>query len=418
MVKSKALRKFLVPFGIFLVLVTVAIIKKMRTVAAGEGTTVVLCHVPPGNPENAHTIEVGESAVEAHLEHGDYLGECEGDDGNDDGDDDGGAENVTLCHVPPGNPENAHTIEVGAAAVDAHIEHGDYLGECEAGEGNGDDDGGAENVTLCHIPPGNPENAHTIEVGAAAVAAHLAHGDVLGACEGDEGGGSNAVTICHIPSANPENAHTIEVPASAVPAHLAHGDTLGECPEEGDEAGGDSGGDDDGDEGDDGAAGEDGDDGDDGDDGGDGDDDGDDGGDGNDGDGGDGNEGDEGDEGDDGDDGDDDGDDGDDGDDDGDDGGDDGGDGGELTGALAEDSGDEKTSRPDADDGDTSTQQALGGDGDKNSLFIQMQPGATGAFDGNIDGELNICGYITPVSFTMMFAGLLLMRVGTGRRRF
>ena len=37
-------------------------------------------------------------------------------------------------------------------------------------------------VTLCHIPPGNPANAQTIEVNQAAVPAHLAHGDSLGAC--------------------------------------------------------------------------------------------------------------------------------------------------------------------------------------------------------------------------------------------
>lgn len=50
-----------------------------------------VCHIPPGNPENAHTIRIGESAVEAHLAHGDYRGECDGrelngDDGNDDPD--------------------------------------------------------------------------------------------------------------------------------------------------------------------------------------------------------------------------------------------------------------------------------------------------------------------------------------------
>jgi hypothetical protein len=37
------------------------------------------------------------------------------------------------------------------------------------------------------------------------------------------------VDICHIPPGNPANAHTINVSVNAIPAHLAHGDTLGEC---------------------------------------------------------------------------------------------------------------------------------------------------------------------------------------------
>ena len=37
---------------------------------------VAICHAPPGNPANSHTISVGENAVQAHLNHGDYLGEC------------------------------------------------------------------------------------------------------------------------------------------------------------------------------------------------------------------------------------------------------------------------------------------------------------------------------------------------------
>jgi len=38
---------------------------------------VKVCHIPPGNPTNAHTICIGKSAVVAHLgNHGDYLGEC------------------------------------------------------------------------------------------------------------------------------------------------------------------------------------------------------------------------------------------------------------------------------------------------------------------------------------------------------
>jgi hypothetical protein len=34
---------------------------------------------------------------------------------------------VTICHVPPGNPANAHSITVGAPAVPAHLAHGDPL---------------------------------------------------------------------------------------------------------------------------------------------------------------------------------------------------------------------------------------------------------------------------------------------------
>jgi hypothetical protein len=51
---------------------------------------------------------------------------------------------VTICHVPPGNPDNQHTISVGASAVAAHLAHGDYLGECKDdgnGNGNGNGDG-------------------------------------------------------------------------------------------------------------------------------------------------------------------------------------------------------------------------------------------------------------------------------------
>ena len=39
---------------------------------------------------------------------------------------------VTICHIPPGNPGNAHTITVGAPAVRAHAAHGDFVeGSCD-----------------------------------------------------------------------------------------------------------------------------------------------------------------------------------------------------------------------------------------------------------------------------------------------
>jgi hypothetical protein len=45
---------------------------------------------------------------------------------------------ITICHVPPGNPANAHTLVVGASAWNGHRHHkGDHLGACE-----GESDGG------------------------------------------------------------------------------------------------------------------------------------------------------------------------------------------------------------------------------------------------------------------------------------
>jgi hypothetical protein len=40
---------------------------------------VLICHIPPGNPENARTISVSDDVetIEDHLAHGDFLGSCE-----------------------------------------------------------------------------------------------------------------------------------------------------------------------------------------------------------------------------------------------------------------------------------------------------------------------------------------------------
>jgi hypothetical protein len=53
----------------------------------------------------------------------------------------GNMKKTTICHVPPGNPANAHTLCIGNAAVPAHLEHHpDYLGPCH-------------NETPCPPPP-------------------------------------------------------------------------------------------------------------------------------------------------------------------------------------------------------------------------------------------------------------------------
>jgi hypothetical protein len=49
---------------------------------------------------------------------------------------------VTICHYPPGNPGNRHTILVGQPALPAHLEHGDTMGPCPEDEGSGNNDSG------------------------------------------------------------------------------------------------------------------------------------------------------------------------------------------------------------------------------------------------------------------------------------
>ncbi|MCH7567952.1 MAG: hypothetical protein IIA87_00890 [Nanoarchaeota archaeon] len=45
-------------------------------------------------------------------------------------------EEVEICHIPPENPEEAHTIIIGAPAVSTHLAHGDSLGHCDNGSDN------------------------------------------------------------------------------------------------------------------------------------------------------------------------------------------------------------------------------------------------------------------------------------------
>ncbi len=45
--------------------------------AIAEEAKVDVCHIPPGNPDNAHTITISENALSAHLDHGDRVGACD-----------------------------------------------------------------------------------------------------------------------------------------------------------------------------------------------------------------------------------------------------------------------------------------------------------------------------------------------------
>lgn len=73
-----------------------------------------------------------------------------------------GNNGVLICHFPPGNPDNKHSLCIGSAAIQHHIkEHqrrsfGDYLGACivaqpdsgsDSGSGSGSDSGSSDSGT-------------------------------------------------------------------------------------------------------------------------------------------------------------------------------------------------------------------------------------------------------------------------------
>lgn len=48
----------------------------LGTASAAPSPKVKVCHIPPGNPSNWHTITISENALQAHLAHGDLPGAC------------------------------------------------------------------------------------------------------------------------------------------------------------------------------------------------------------------------------------------------------------------------------------------------------------------------------------------------------
>jgi hypothetical protein len=71
----------------FAIVVALAAVLGVSAVVAAQVERVVICHVPPGHPEAAQTITVGQPAVEEHMnEHEDALGACPGDAARSPGD--------------------------------------------------------------------------------------------------------------------------------------------------------------------------------------------------------------------------------------------------------------------------------------------------------------------------------------------
>ncbi len=62
------------------------------------------------------------------------------------------AAKVQVCHVPPGNPGNFHTITIDDNALQAHLAHGDLPGSCNSHCDQLCNDGNACTIDACDGP--------------------------------------------------------------------------------------------------------------------------------------------------------------------------------------------------------------------------------------------------------------------------
>ena len=112
----------------------------------GEDTTAPEVTPTPEATQEATPVTEVTPAPEATPEEDDEDETSE--EGDDEEVEEGDEEKVEICHIPPGNPENAHTIDIDSSSVEEHLAHGDYEGECEEdGDVDVDEELGGAGVT-------------------------------------------------------------------------------------------------------------------------------------------------------------------------------------------------------------------------------------------------------------------------------
>lgn len=67
------MKKYLLLLGVLLIAFTFTSNARKNNQADKK---IIVCHIPPGNPDNTHAIEISINALQAHLDHGDSIGDC------------------------------------------------------------------------------------------------------------------------------------------------------------------------------------------------------------------------------------------------------------------------------------------------------------------------------------------------------
>ena len=142
----------------------------------------------------------------------------------------GPVDKVEVCHIPPGNPGNAHGITIGGPAVFAHLIHGDTEGACaESGAPEATAIPGTATITptpTATTDTGTPTvtatAASTTGTPSATPTASVTPTPTETSTQPETQAPSISIEICH-------NGRTISVGAGGLEHHLAHGDTAGPC---------------------------------------------------------------------------------------------------------------------------------------------------------------------------------------------
>ena len=117
---------------------------------------VTICHFPPGNSSNPHTIKVGEASVSTHLaKHGDYIGICVDSDG------DGIEDSIDICPFDAANDADGDGVCGDVDQCPGFDDNADADGDgiadgCDTCSDDTDNDGVCDDVDQC---PGFDDNA-------------------------------------------------------------------------------------------------------------------------------------------------------------------------------------------------------------------------------------------------------------------
>ncbi|ATX78960.1 hypothetical protein Ga0123461_0523 [Mariprofundus aestuarium] len=209
-----------------LLLAAFAVLFSFSVVHVGDGLSVAVpaaeakkahkvdvCHIPPGNPSNAHTINIDQSAVDAHLAHGDYLGECGAvvveDNSND--------------NESNSNDNESNSNDNESNSNDNESNSNDNESNSNDNESKDNDNESQDKVTVCHVSKGggsdNESKDNSSDNESKDNSSDNESKDNSNDNESKDSGSSQTTSV-----------QALEISASALDAHLAHGDIEGACP--------------------------------------------------------------------------------------------------------------------------------------------------------------------------------------------